>query len=206
MFHKQIKYSIITYKRGAFIVKIEKIYENKVKVTLFSEDLKMYNITKQNIKSNSPQLHSLMSEVMRRVRTQTNFNPYGGQVVVEATPFDDGIQMIVSKPAKKVRVRAVKKSKKECVMQGIVCEFESFNNFLEMIKTCPDILKKDDALYKLNKKYYLLRCPRYKDERLKEYSYVYSSLDEDASFIKEHGCLVAGKEKLINILNYIISW
>lgn len=186
-------------------MKIEKIYENKVKVTLFSDDLKMYNITLQNIKSNSPQLHSLINEIMRRVSSQTNFNPYSGQVVVEATPFDDGIQMIVSKPFKKVRVRAVFKSKKEMAVPGIVCEFESFDNFSEMIKNCPNTIKYDDAFYKLNKKYYLVRSGEDNDERLKEYSYVFSALDEDASFIKEHGHLIATGEKLINISNFILS-
>ena len=63
-------------------VQIEKENSNKIKVTLQPLDLREMNISIENLKPNSPQLNRFLYEIMEKVREETGFNPYNGQIVV----------------------------------------------------------------------------------------------------------------------------
>lgn len=100
-------------------MKIERIENNKIKVTLSAHDLIDMDISVKSLTPSSPTLTGFLHEVLEQVSEETGFNPFDGQVMVEATPEEDGIVLVVTKLApekpkkrkiKNVRVRAVKKN------------------------------------------------------------------------------------------------
>ena len=97
-------------------MKIEKIEANKIKVSLSELDLIDMNINVKSLTPDSPRLHNFLYEIMEKVKAETGFNPYSGQVVVEATPHDDGITLTVTKlvldevPVKKRRPKNIRVS------------------------------------------------------------------------------------------------
>lgn len=76
---------------------IERLEENKIKVTLTRADLLNMNIDINKLGSESTELNSFLFRLMERIREETGFNPYGGQVLMEAMPTVDGINIFVSK-------------------------------------------------------------------------------------------------------------
>ena len=78
-------------------MRIEKLNENKIKVTLTSNDLNSYDINLQNLHHNSTELHSFLFKIMETIQKETGFNPYNGQVAVEAQSDGTGLSIVVSK-------------------------------------------------------------------------------------------------------------
>ncbi len=84
-------------KAGEWNLHIERLEENKIKVTLTRADLLSMNIDINKLGSESTELNSFLFRLMERIREETGFNPYGGQVLMEAMPTVDGINIFVSK-------------------------------------------------------------------------------------------------------------
>lgn len=182
------------------IMRIEKLEFNKVKITLFSEDLQMYNINVKKINPDSPELHTFLCEMMKIVSSQTNFNPFDGQVIVEATPSEDGLVLMLSKidenvPAPK-RIKAVKKKRKE-----YICHFESFNALGDFFKANNQELK-NAAVYAIGEEFYLAYHSDKPILRIKEFCEIGQSSGLGRHYLDEHGRLIADGEKLDNIINY----
>ena len=79
-------------------MQIEKLEENKIRVILTTADLLNMNIDINSLGKESVELNKFLFNIMERVKEETDFNPYGGQVLMEAMPMgDDGISIMVSK-------------------------------------------------------------------------------------------------------------
>lgn len=192
-------------------MRIEKIESNKIKVTLFLEDLEMFNINVKKMKPNSPELHSFLCEVLKKVRAETNFDPYDGQVVVEATPNGDGLVLLVSKlmaPAvhkekpdlKKIKqVRAVKKTQNNC---RFICCFDEFEALCDFLKSGPLFLK-SSVLYKAFNKFFLAYSAVKPDMRLREFARVIKNGEMIEAYLKEHGEVVAKADGLYHIAAFL---
>lgn len=77
-------------------LRIRKISCHKVIVQLTNNDLDQLDLDLIN----KPQenIHKFLFDVMKEVEIQTGFDPYhGGQVIVEATPSDTGMDLVISK-------------------------------------------------------------------------------------------------------------
>ena len=88
-------------------MRIEKLNNDKVVVTLTTADLTTLDIDIKQLSPNSKELHTFLFHIMETIHKETGFNPYSGQVVVEATPSSEGITILVSRlntAAKKVRI------------------------------------------------------------------------------------------------------
>ena len=117
-------------------MRIEKLNKDKIKVTLTTAELINLDIDVKRLSPDSKELHTFLFHIMETIREETGFNPYNGQVVVEATPSQDGISILVkrlNKGIKKIteeqfkKVVSVKPKKKE---PGTECVFyfETFND------------------------------------------------------------------------------
>ena len=145
-------------------MRIEKLNKDKIKVTLTTAELINLDIDVKRLSPDSKELHTFLFHIMETIREETGFNPYNGQVVVEATPSQDGISILVkrlNKGIKKIteeqfkKVVSVKPKKKE---PGTECVFyfETFNDMYGAISEMDKSILAKASLFKLNKTYCIL--------------------------------------------------
>lgn len=182
-------------------MKIEKIELNKIKVTISALDLVNMNINIKSLTPNSPGLHDFLFEVMEEVRAQTGFNPYAGQVVVEATPNEGGIiltvtRLIDEKPAPK-RPRNIRVAKPKS-LQRLTYRFNSFENLCELFASSEGCEFKKASLYEYNENFFLI-MPPHNNLSLSEFAETGNSASLSESFLAEHGKLHAEGDSLISM-------
>ena len=129
-------------------MRIEKLNKDKIKVTLTTAELINLDIDVKRLSPDSKELHTFLFHIMETIREETGFNPYNGQVVVEATPSQDGISILVKRlnkgikklPRSSLKVVSVKPKKKE---PGTECVFyfETFNDM------CGAISEMDKSIF-----------------------------------------------------------
>lgn len=180
-------------------LKIEKININKVRVTINTDDLINMNLSVNAIAPNSPVLHDFLRSIMERVIEETGFNPYSGQVMVQATPYDDGIILIITKiPAKQkkkpknVRVTGHRNASK------ITYRFKYFENVCRLFSAVDSDKFKKASLYEYMDNFYII-ISRGKISVMSEFSDSDSALFLSESFLEEHGKLHAKNEKLVDM-------
>lgn len=182
-------------------MKIEKIEMNKIKVTISALDLVNMNINIKSLTPNSPSLHDFLFEVMEEVRAQTGFNPYSGQVVVEATPSEGGIILTVTRLAeenpapcrpKKVRVVGHRSPQK------LTYSFSSFENLCELFSASETAEFVKASLYEYNEQFFLT-LPKHNNLSLAEFATPADSASLGESFLGEHGKLHAEGKSLVRM-------
>ncbi len=180
-------------------MKIEKIELNRIKVTLSAPDLIDMNINIKSLTPGSPRLHGFLYEIMEKVRKETGFNPYSGQVVVEAMPDGDGIVLTVTKltdePQKKkrpgkVRVAGHRSAKK------ITYKFDSFENVCGLFSNTSPEHFASAGLYEYMDNFYMV-VPKNAAPVLPEFGHPQTMLNISESFLSEHGKLHAKGKTLV---------
>ncbi len=193
--------------KGSVIMRIEKLEFNKIKVTVFPVDLIDMNVSMKNLRPDSPQLHSFLSDIMEKIKEETGFNPYSERTVVEASPVGDCMVLTVTKICEKKEssdrgakknVRAVLKKKTH---KKRVYFFESFDDMCEAICQISDETLVNSICYELQNKYAFAAAMDSEKEIgiMREFS---SSCDVHylaSDFLGEHGRVIAEGEKLVNM-------
>lgn len=197
-------------------MRIERLNENKVKVTLTSDDLNCYDINLQKLHYNSTELHSFLFRIMETIHRETGFNPYNGQIVVEAQSNGSGLSIVISKVRTAVqRVteitegnKKIKAKIKEKRTGTNIYYFETFDDMCAAVSVMDEKVHEGSALYKYNDKYYYLldfENPQLQDKDLlcetisilAEFAKIGSSSDLRYVHIKEFGSSVAEGESLV---------
>ena len=184
-------------------MKIEKIEANKIKVSLSALDLIDMNINVKSLTPDSPRLHNFLYEIMEKVKAETGFNPYSGQVVVEATPHDDGITLTVTKlvldevPVKKRRPKNIRVSSHK-VASKLTYSFSSFEDVcnLFLINNAEDF--SSGKLYEYLENFYMV-IPKNDSLQIHEFGDCCGKLSLSETFLAEHGKLHAKGESLVNM-------
>ncbi len=196
-------------------MRIEKLNKDKIKVTLTSADLTNLDIDLEKLSPDSSELHTFLFHIMETIQEETGFNPYSGQVVVEATPSRDGISILVSKlrtgsrritreqfaKVSSVRVRERKSRRPE------IFYFDIFDDLCAALKELNRDFLLSGSLYKLNNIY----CFMIKNEihhtksmnTMIEFSSKKSAYTLQADYIREHGKLVAKGRGLVKMAEEI---
>ncbi|MCD8180395.1 MAG: adaptor protein MecA [Firmicutes bacterium] len=193
-------------------MRIEKLNSDKIKVTLTSADLINLNIDVEQLAPDSKELHTFLFHIMETIREETGFNPYSGQIVVEAMPSRDGIIIIVSRlkssPAKeRINKSAAVRVKKKTPAGTEIFYFESFDDMCAAITETDECSLAAGSLYKLNNTY----CFTIKNEpkhmkcihTMNEFSAKKSAYPLQTAYIKEHGKLIAKGDELVNMVDKI---
>lgn len=196
-------------------VKIERLNKDKVKVTLTNTDLINLDIDVERLSPNSNELHTFLFHIMETIQEETGFNPYIGQVVVEATPSRDGVSIIVSRmKTSKTRITreqfhkatAVKVKKKKAPKPEIFY-FELFEDLCAALKEFEHDFLVSGSLYKLNGIYcFVIRHEAQHAKSLNtilEFSSKKSAYPLQLEYIKEHGKLVAKSRELVKMAEKI---
>lgn len=192
-------------------MRIEKLEFNKIKVTIYPVDLMDMNINIKNLKPDSPQLHSFLSDVMEKIRAETGFNPYSERTVVEASPVGDCMVLTVTtfsdkndnfKISSKRRVKAVLKNKN---IKNSIYFFESFDDMCDAISQLSDDSLISGALYKIEDKYAVSITDIKENDvsLMREFASNRDTHSLAADFLNEHAELIAKGESLLSMANGI---
>ncbi|MFZ5990032.1 MAG: adaptor protein MecA [Bacillota bacterium] len=153
-------------------MRIEKINENKIKVTISFNDLEERNIDLDSINYNSPAAQELFWDMMEQAEIQFGFNASDSQLCIEAVPdADEGFVVIITKldedgdfesihkyiknRFKKADLRSKKKSQRVC-SSIVIYSFSDFDDLCLLIDRLKYIYSGESTLYKLKDIYYLL--------------------------------------------------
>lgn len=191
-------------------MKIEKLSADKIKVTVSVSDLTNLDIDIKDLYPNSDELHSFLFHIMETIQAKTGFNPYTGQVVVEATPMREGMTILVSKvqtgnQRKKVsadikRGVTIKARKKGAAVKDVVFYFAGFEDMC--MGLCA--LDRDDVLsswlYEINSKFAIISAINENGKKginiLREFAVKIAPSPTRVTFVREHGRLVCHGEEL----------
>jgi adapter protein MecA 1/2 len=153
-------------------MKIEKVSENMIKVTISLNDLEERNIDLSALNYNSPAAQELFWDMMEQAEAQYGFNVADSQLIIEPSPdSDDGviititrvdeegdfesIQKYIRSKLKKSDLKVKKKSRKVCSTSSIY-SFHSIDDIAMLGKRLENIYSGESTLYKCRSTYYLV--------------------------------------------------
>lgn len=189
-------------------MRIEQIEINKIRVTLSCSELDEMNISLCTLNPDSPQLKCLIFKIMERVRHETKFNPYSGQIMIEALKTNNiGVTFFLTKlPSKKTaasgrRVRVKRAAAAGRTGQPSVFCFEDFEAFLAV---CRHIAEPDTfsscSLYEYKSSFYLTVPKPLSSAVLYEFSEPCTKGSLSAELLKEHARHICSGKKLTSMI------
>lgn len=188
-------------------MQIEKEDSNRIRIILKPVDLSEMNVSVESLKPNSPQLHNFLYEIMERIREETGFNPYSGQIMVEALPMGESMVLTVTRISENKEALKDKMKSKPKKVRAVINRqfakrtafiFESFDDLCSaLVKLDSETVKMSDY-YQKDKKNILIVGAVSMQERymLKEYSEYSKSGSMVDSYLREHAKHIAGGDKL----------
>lgn len=184
-------------------MKIEKLNENKIRVTLNLDDLIERNIDYHSFMSNSIESQSIFLDMLNRAEKEVGFNTDDCRIMIEAIALKDGrFIFTITKysrdeindnsqkfnPSKKMSLHIKRKTNTPENSKAIYCfdTFEAFCNFCEFIKnsTYKDIIldiSENSKLHEYNSNYYLTLSNI--DLNSKASIFVFNAITEFSHFI-----------------------
>ncbi|MDQ2086280.1 adaptor protein MecA [Herbivorax sp. ANBcel31] len=153
-------------------MKIERINDNKIKVTISLNDLEERNIDLNSLNYNSPETQELFWDMMEQAEIQFGFTASDSQLCIEAVPdADEGFVILITKMDedgefesihkyiknrfKKTDLRVKKKTKKVC-SSIVIYAFDDFDNLCLLCNRLYKTYSGESTLYKLKDVYYIL--------------------------------------------------
>jgi adapter protein MecA 1/2 len=152
-------------------MKIEKINENMIKVTISLNDLEERNIDLNALNYNSPAAQELFWDMMEQAEEQFGFNLSDSQLIIEPIPDstdgfiititkidEDGdfesIQKYIKSKLKKSDLRVKKKGRRIC-SAIVIHSFDSIDDVCALSRKLEGIYAGESTLYKCRDTYYL---------------------------------------------------
>ncbi|WP_010251434.1 adaptor protein MecA [Acetivibrio cellulolyticus] len=207
-------------------MKIEKINDNKIKVTISLSDLQERNIDFEALNYNSPATQELFWDMMEQAEIQFGFNTSESQLAIEASPDDsDGFVIFISKldedsdfesiqkyiknKFKKSDLRVKKKSQKVC-SSIIIYSFEHFDHILSLCNRIKLMYTGESTLYKLKSTYYMVLTKntfsvdsiKYFESLLNEYGSRVSNTSYYEGYLEEYADKIAEYNAVEVITSY----
>jgi len=213
-------------------MKIEKINDNQIKLTLTGSDLKENNINLEELIKPTDKTQELFRTLMEKALSQCGFRFDDAPLMVEATPVSvDGLMIIVTKlpenNSKKDSLDIIKQNKtlrrykkkgvshyKTPVLNDdnlIIYAFTCFDDAIDASVRISHIFTGFSELYKLKEKHYLiLQSEKSEDSEnvesiLCEYGTKYTSNILSKYFIMEHGNILI-HNPAVKIISDNFSW
>jgi adapter protein MecA 1/2 len=189
-------------------MKIERIDENKIKVTLSLDDLHERNIDLSALSYNSPQAQQLFMDMMNIAESEYGFLIGDSQIFIEAVPTPpEGFEIIVTKVEDDKEFESIhkyiknrlkksdlssKKRNKKVSTNIFVCCFTGFEDLCQAVNHIAPMYIGCSSLYKYKDNYYLVIYKNYKDGL---------SFKPVESTLNEFGTAVAGNIFLEGLLD-----
>jgi len=153
-------------------MKIERIGENKIKITISMDDLEERNIDLTSLNYNSPAAQELFWDMMEEAEAQFGFDLSDSQLVIEPVPDSDtgfiimitkvdddeesfeSIQKYIKNRFKRNDLKAKKRNRK-VYSSLLIYSFREFDDLCELCKKISSMYCGDSSVYKLKGIYYL---------------------------------------------------
>lgn len=200
-------------------MKIEKLNDNKVKITLNIDDLEEKNIDLYSFMHNTPETQDLFWDILSEVEKECGFNVDNSMIYVEATTTDSGnFSLIVTKTNEKPSANFTKtlndtfkrknyKLKRKTIsldLKNNIFEFDTFDDICEFAKNIDAKQIEGDILYALNNKYYLI-CNTMPYASILEFATVSSYSNILEAKLCEYGKVVIEENALSTITKFFIK-
>ena len=151
-------------------MKIERIGQNKIKVFVSRDDVKMWNVNLKNFTDNTPEAQDLFWFALKQAEQDVDFNIGKAQLLVETSPApNDSFVMIISKleneadiaevlmrADKRVRrteMKLCRKPKNMPIMR--IFKFDDFDTLCDGVREIYELYLGESRLYKYNDRFYL---------------------------------------------------
>ncbi len=202
---------------------IERLDRNKLRILLSDMDFEDFSVSKKELATNRGVLRSFILKLMDTISEETDFNPYNGNIVIEAKESDEGMSITISKSVLKRKytkeelknarhIKATPKNKTGVKKKEIfnIYKFSDFEDLCRALAMMDNFIHQDSMLYNYNGTYcYMLmindRFLQYEKllgknlNILNEYSNSSHTSSISTNHIKEHGELVCAGEKLVSM-------
>lgn len=207
-------------------MKIEKISENKIKVTLTISDLKDRNIDFGSLSYNSPQAQELFWDMMHQAEIEYGFSASNAQLFIEATPGTsdnlvitvtrvdededfESIHKFIRNKFKKSELKVRKKGKR-VASEVLIYSFFEFDDLCSAADVISALYFGDSTLYKYDDMFYLVLTstsiastnPEYFDSVMSEYGKKVQNTSFTEGFLNEYGSKMIEYDALPVIKNY----
>ncbi len=192
-------------------MKIEKINENKIKVTISSNDLEERNIDLNALNYNSPAAQELFWDMMEQAEVEFGFNASDSQLCIEAVPDSregfiititkldeegdfESIQKYIKNRFRKSDLKIKRKTRKIC-SAIMIYSFNSFDDICALSDNVESLYSGDSTLYRLKNVYYLVLTKNsFSSPDIKRFEAVLSEFGRKVSnvgfyegYLNEHG-------------------
>ncbi len=208
-------------------MKIEKLNENKIRITLNLEDLSERNIDFQTFMSNPIESQEIFLDMLNRADKEVGFNTEDCRIMIEALALNDGHFILTvtkfehgsdEKPLPKKRNLHIKRKSPVLNFKKTIYSFESFDAFCEFCTFLCDTLNErqisgfaeSSDLYEYNSNFYLVlsdintdsKCLNYICSSITEFAHFVNSSELFERKIQEYGKLVIRDSALTTCMEY----
>lgn len=192
-------------------MKIERISDNMIKVTISVNDLEERNIDLSSLNYNSPAAQELFWDMMEQAEEQFGFHVSDSQLIIEPTPDsndgfiititrvdEDGdfesIQKYIKSKLRRTDLRVKKKNRKIC-STSVIYAFNSIDDLCVLCKDLKDLYNGDSTLYKCRETYYLVLTknnysilnPKLFEASLNEFGSKINNINFYEGYLNEYG-------------------
>lgn len=195
-------------------MKLEKIAEDQIKITLTIDDLAARNIDLYSFMYNSPESQDLFWDVMSEAERELDFNVDDSMIYVEASTSGGGnftlivtrtnekptIKFNTKKQAKKENVK-LKRKKMPIAMKDSIYNFSSFDDICSFCKVVDTSIIAENKLYVLNDTYYL-KSDEMPYASILEYATIVKSSSMFEAKLNEYGKVLIESNALQTISKY----
>ncbi|HHW00675.1 MAG TPA: adaptor protein MecA [Clostridiaceae bacterium] len=207
-------------------MKIERIGENMIKITLSIDDLEERNIDLESLNYNSPAAQELFWDMMEQVEDQLGFNLSDSQFIIEPVPDldegfiitiarmdDDGdfesIQKYIKSKLKKSELKAKRRARR-IYSTLLIYAFNNIEDLRQLSKNLSSIYTGESSLYKYGNTYYLVLLrsnftvtdKRKFETLLSEFGSKISNVNFYEGYLSEYGSKLVENNALEVINNY----
>lgn len=190
-------------------VKIEKINDNKIKVTLSTSELEERNLDFQSLRYNTPEAQTLFWDMMKQAENEHGFKTTNCQLFIEAASINNG-QFIVtvtklqekalppSPQKKKLPVPELRVKKKSYVEnENKIYKFNDFEELCKLINASTSIVDFQSTLYEYKNAYFLVMKPSKKMHLIiSEFGEIVKDSIAIEAILKEHGNKIIEKNAI----------
>jgi len=169
-------------------MKIERIDDNRIKITISLADLEERNIDLSSLNYNSPEAQELFWDMMEEAEIRFGFDISDSQLLIEPVPDSDAgfiviitkvndeeenfesIQKYIKNKFKRNDLK-VKKKNRKIYSSLLIYSFKDFDDLCELCKKISPLYCGDSSLYKIKSTYYLVmtrNCFTMEDTKLFE--------------------------------------
>lgn len=225
---------ILNILRRFYILKIEKLTENKIRIIMKQEDLKDPSLDLHTILTQSPESQKLFLEILDKAKKECNFNIDGHKLLIEAfSSSEDFVVFTITKyavdkidksslPTYSPSPKNLKVKRKVNILPktdfSVYCfdDFEEFCSFCSAIKNNSNIstygLVHSSSLYSYENNFYIVLSGI--NLKHKSLSKFYSLMSEFATFcthsdnfeskLKEYGKCIMKKNAISTTMKHFL--